>query len=388
MVQMYTSTVHYECCVRTVDVVRQDSPYYMDIMSDQKDSGISNMSVDEFYEELKQHPAFMTDYDLTKPLPEALEGLQAMKYQSDSCDDNALSYKQDGNKNFELGKYRWAIDSYTEGIKCRPTDQLLNAILYTNRAAANYRIGNFRSALNDCIEARKFKSNHLKAIARGAMCYVELKLFPEAIAWCDEALEISPTDEKMKNLRAEADKLLREQERSKRRELAAGRKKAHDQQQILSAVQERGIIFFGSEGSSTGASSCLFSLKSHHPSGAQVSLNSDGVLVWPVMLLYPEYSETDFIEAFSELSLFSEHLEAMFAAERPCWDVDGKYQPDHLQVFFESKDMHKLYEVDVNSTLLSALLHKRYVVHDGMPCFLVVVRDSPFARHFIALYDK
>ena len=344
------------------------------------------MSVDEFYDQLKQHPAFMTDYDSTKPLPEALEGLQAMKYQSDSCDDNALSYKEDGNKNFELRKYRWAIDSYTEGIKCKPTDQLLNAVLYTNRAAANYRIGNFRSALNDCIEARKFVSSHLKAIVRGAMCHVELKQFTEAIAWCDEALAMSPTDEKMKNLRTKADKLMREQEAAKRRELAAERKKMCEQQQIMAAVHERGIVLPQSEGSSAGTLSMLFS--SHHPSGAQVCLSSDGVLLWPVMLLYPEYSETDFIEAFSELSLFAEHFEVMFGAEKPAWDVDNKYKPSHLQVFFENKDSQKLYEVDINSTLLSALQHKQYVVHDGMPCFLVVVRNSPFAQHFIARYDK
>jgi hypothetical protein len=55
--------------------------------------------------------------------------------------ENALSYKEDGNKNFERGKYRWAIDNYTEGIKCKPTDRLLNAVLYTNRAAAHYHIG-------------------------------------------------------------------------------------------------------------------------------------------------------------------------------------------------------------------------------------------------------
>lgn len=352
-------------------------------MSMKKDSGIANMSVDEFYDELKQHPAFMTEYDSTKPLPAALEGLQAVKYESDNCDDNALSYKEDGNKNFELGKYRWAIDSYTEGIKCKPTDQLLSAVLYTNRAAAHYRIGNYRSALNDSIEARTYKSDHLKAIVRGALCYVELKLFTEAFAWCDEALQLSPTDEKMKNVRAKADKLMREQECSRRRELAAERRKGHEQQQILAAVQKRGIVLSG-----CGQPSDLFSLKSDHPSGAGVSLTSDGILVWPVMLLYPEYGETDFIEAFCETSLFSEHFGVMFGAERPAWDTDEKYQPDCLQVFFEDKERQLLHEVDASSTLLSALMHERYMVHDGLPCFFVVVRDSSFARYFVTAYDK
>jgi len=357
-------------------------------MSDNKESRIADMSVDEFYEELKQHPAFMTDVDSTKPLPEALEALQAMKYQSDSPDDNALSYKEDGNKNFELGKYRWAIDNYTEGIKCRPTGQLLNAVLYTNRAAANYRIGNYRSALNDCIEARKFESSHLKAIIRGAMCYVELKEFADAIAWCDQALQMSPTDEKMKNLRAKADKLIREEESGRRRELAAKRKKLRDQQQILVAVEERGIRLPQSEGSSTGDVSTLFSAKSHRPNDVHVSLSSAGVLQWPVMLLYPEFGESDFIEAFSELSTFAEHFEVMFGDEKPAWDVEGKYKPSHLQVLFENVEQQRLYEIDASSTLLSALQHKQYMVHDGMPCFLVIVRHSLFAKYFTARCDK
>ena len=56
----------------------------------------------------------------------------------------AESYKEDGNNNFKLKKYRWAIDSYTEGIKKKCSDRLLNAQLYTNRAAANYFIGELK----------------------------------------------------------------------------------------------------------------------------------------------------------------------------------------------------------------------------------------------------
>ncbi len=56
--------------------------------------------------------------------------------------ENAESFKDDGNHNFKFKKYRWAIDNYTAGIKQMSADKELNAILYTNRAAANFRIGN------------------------------------------------------------------------------------------------------------------------------------------------------------------------------------------------------------------------------------------------------
>ena len=42
------------------------------------------------------------------------------------------------------------------------------------------------------------------------------------------------------------------------------------------------------------------SLQGPHPSGEKVHIDSQGHLVWPVLLLYPEYGQTDFIAAFNE----------------------------------------------------------------------------------------
>ena len=33
---------------------------------------------------------------------------------------------------------------------------------------------------------------------------------------------------------------------------------------------------------------------------AKVQINEDGSLAWPVLFVYPEYKETDFIQAFHE----------------------------------------------------------------------------------------
>jgi hypothetical protein len=41
-------------------------------------------------------------------------------------------------------------------------------------------------------------------------------------------------------------------------------------------------------------------LEGPHPSGERVHLDGQGQLVWPVLLLYPEYGQTDFIAAFNE----------------------------------------------------------------------------------------
>lgn len=41
-------------------------------------------------------------------------------------------------------------------------------------------------------------------------------------------------------------------------------------------------------------------LQGPHPSGERVHIDSLGQLVWPVLLLYPEFGQTDFIAAFNE----------------------------------------------------------------------------------------
>lgn len=56
--------------------------------------------------------------------------------------DQARTYKDEGNDYFKEKDYKKAVISYTEGLKKKCTDPDLNAILYTNRAAAQYYLGN------------------------------------------------------------------------------------------------------------------------------------------------------------------------------------------------------------------------------------------------------
>ena len=43
-----------------------------------------------------------------------------------------------------------------------------------------------------------------------------------------------------------------------------------------------------------------FRLLGPHPHGSRVTLSADSSLTWPVLLLYPEYGQSDFIESFHE----------------------------------------------------------------------------------------
>ncbi|KAG1941014.1 tetratricopeptide repeat protein [Pimephales promelas] len=122
-------------------------------------------------------------------------------------EEQARSLKDEGNDYFKEKNYKKSVVSYTEGLKKNCMDLELNAILYTNRAAAHFYLGNMRSALNDATVAKKLKPDHIKAIIRGAQCSKELHNYNGALQWCDEGLKLVPTDKKLLELRATADKL-------------------------------------------------------------------------------------------------------------------------------------------------------------------------------------
>nr|XP_044995315.1 tetratricopeptide repeat protein 4 isoform X2 [Jaculus jaculus] len=245
--------------------------------------------------------------------------------------------------------------------------------------------GNFRSALSDVTAARKLKPCHLKAIIRGALCHLELKHFAEAVNWCDEGLQIDAKEKKLLEMRTKADRLQRVEQRDARKAMLKERREQSQHEALLKAVKARSIRLVSkaaSEDEDPTREVFLDGLSSENPCGARLSLDEQGRLSWPVLFLYPEYAQSDFISAFHEDSRFIDHLTAMFS-ETPSWDSEQKYHPDNLEVYFEDENSTELYYVSPKSTLLQALQHPRYSVKALMPAFLVCVGSSPFCKNYL-----
>ncbi|XP_066481713.1 tetratricopeptide repeat protein 4 [Tiliqua scincoides] len=299
----------------------------------------------------------------------------------------ATTYKNEGNDYFKEKDYKKAVISYTEGLKKKCSDQDLNAMLLTNRAAAQFYLGNCRSALNDAIAARKLKPDHLKAIVRGALCHLELKHFREALTWCEEGLKIDPTEKKLLETRIKADRLKRTEERDLRKAKLQEKKELSQKEALLKAIRDRNIklSLASSEDDSKIATDLgemsLEGFSSGNITGAKVSLDENGSLTWPVLFLYPEHGQTDFIAAFHEESRFIDHLMVMFE-ELPPWDIEKKYFPSELELYYEDEERAEIYQMDTQATLLEALQQRRYFVKTGTPTFLVLVKLSPFSKNY------
>ncbi|NXI35945.1 TTC4 protein, partial [Galbula dea] len=297
----------------------------------------------------------------------------------------------EGNEYFRERNYKKAVIAYTEGLKKKSEDPELNAVLHTNRGAAQFYLGNYRSALNDAIQAKKLKPTHLKAIIRGALCHMELKNFSEAIAWCEEGLQIDSKEKKLVEVRAKADKLKGRDPEGMLLEIRTDFCIPWQCRAVvcIDLLCERNIRLVlepsnEEEEISDGlAKICLDGFHSDNATGAKVHLDADGNLNWPVLFLYPEHEQTDFIAAFHENSRFIDHLMVMFA-ELPPWDLERKYLPSNLELYFEDEERAEMYKLSPEHTLLQMLQHKRYFVKAGTPTVLAFVKHSPFSKKYFS----
>eukprot|EP00731_Ephydatia_muelleri_P019025 Em0011g1065a len=235
----------------------------------------------------------------------ALAALQQLKYEDATPTNRANAYKEEGNYLFKQKKYKEATAAYSEAIRQKCEDPATNAILYCNRAAMEYHLGNYRSSLMDCKQARKFKPDHFKQLQ-----------------------EISPDDATLTDLRSTASKEKKRFERDQRKEQMSIKAKVAEEEGLLAAIKSRGITLAHTSGGGAGG----LSLEEPHPSGKRVHLDKDGALVWPVLFLYPEFGQTDLVEAFVENQLFEEHVDAMLGSERPPWDVKNQYTPSNVEM--------------------------------------------------------
>ncbi|KAH9323037.1 hypothetical protein KI387_017676, partial [Taxus chinensis] len=104
----------------------------------------------------------------------------------------AEKLKEQGNKSYNRGRYRAAIESYTEAITLYP-----NRIVYwTNRALCHKKLKDWKRVEDDCRKALELDKVSVKALYLLGLAMLESKQFVEAIRLLDKAMELSKVEKK------------------------------------------------------------------------------------------------------------------------------------------------------------------------------------------------
>ncbi|XP_035452240.1 DNA polymerase interacting tetratricopeptide repeat-containing, protein of 47 kDa [Spodoptera frugiperda] len=339
-------------------------------------------SEDTWEEEMDKHPFFMKSTPEDGALSPLAEGLAKLKYDPEENTplELAANYKEDGNFNFKHKNYRLAILGYTEGIKQRCNDAEINASLYNNRAASHWHLKNYRSALFDSEKALSFNANHTKARIRAAKAALEVTKYDTCIEHCQKLLEGESKDKEIVELLNTAKKKKQQQERDQRRKERKNEKDSEQKDQVIKAIIQRGIKISKCDDEDD------IDLSKLEPSlpGAQDAIVhiEDGVLRWPLLLLYPEFQMTDFIRGCPENVPLLNQLEQVFPAP---WDEENKYSCSKINVYFEGYDKMP-HVIDPSKNLGDLLVTKYYELKAGTPAFFILPRGSVVERRFLESY--
>jgi len=107
--------------------------------------------------------------------------------------EDALKFKEEGNKHFKENNFSLAIQSYTEGIRICPLSFPRDrSILYSNRAATKAKLDHKKDAIKDCSKAIELHDVYVKAILRRATLYQETEQLDEALKDFQRVLELDP----------------------------------------------------------------------------------------------------------------------------------------------------------------------------------------------------
>lgn len=134
------------------------------------------------------------------------------------------------------------------------------------------------------------------------------------------------------------------------------------------------------------------------PEIVDVSITEDvsGHLHFPVLILYPEFMVTDFIQDWEENISLKDQLAVIFAEQAP-WDHAHHYKPEFIEVYFEadqtlpldqkdtskSKSNKKYIKCSLESSLLQILQQKHHIVPQ-YPVLSIVSKKSNFRNSFLS----
>lgn len=207
----------------------------------------------------------------------------------------------------------------------------------------------------------------------GAISRLNTDKWADCIEYWKGCLKLEDTHEKCRELMALA---LKHQMREKKRmeEMALINKlEAEKMQQLYKEIQKYGIKI-GSK---------LHFLP--QDIGANLYIDDYNILHFPVIILYDEFMQCDFIQDFGMNTTFREQLEQVLSQPAP-WDPTHRNKIDNIDVFFETNitkpldenekivEGDKYVKVELDSLLLPVLQDERHVIPQ-YPIFIVVAKD-------------
>ncbi|KAH7390659.1 TPR repeat protein-like protein [Pyrenochaeta sp. MPI-SDFR-AT-0127] len=353
---------------------------------------IKSQSVDELLKEMNRMPLFMTSLDETDGEGGenvALEALKAMAYEGTRA-EIAENFRQQGNECARGKQWTDAKEFYDKaivalkGLQSKPDpdatgpdvieveldeeeeakkERVIEEACYVNRALCNLEKKNYRSCNLDCAATLRINPSNIKAFYRSGTACLALDKLPEATDACERGLTLDSNNAPLKALKAKivARKDYIASVEKTRREREA--KVASERATLKLALKSRNILTRASDQAPDLEDA---EIKLENP------LDPSSTVTYPVILLYPTHSQSDFIKAFSEKEKLDQHLDYIFPLP---WDEQHEYTVDNVEAYMETA-AGGLIKVGKKMSLGKVLGSGKPEVVDGLVRISVLPKDK------------
>ncbi|KAH7081618.1 tetratricopeptide repeat protein 4 [Paraphoma chrysanthemicola] len=363
---------------------------------------IKSQNVDQVLKDMNRLPLFMTNLDETDGEGGeniALEALKALAYEGTRA-EIAENFRQQGNECARAKQWTDAKEFYDKAIAAlkgpqnnpdpdaegpgvieveldeaeeAKKEKAIEEACYVNRALCNLEKKNYRSCILDCAQTLRLNPSNVKAFYRSGTACLALDKLAEAADACDRGLSIDPNNAPIKILQSKVAKrkeYIDSVERARREREA---KAASERATLQLALKSRNILTRKTDVQPDLEDA---EIKLENP------LDPSSTLTFPVIILYPAHSQSDFVKAFSEKEKLGEHLEYIFPLP---WDDQHEYTIDGVEAYMETS-AGGLIKVGKNLTLGKVLGSGKPEVVDGLATISVVPKER--AADWIAEFKK
>ena len=269
----------------------------------------------------REDPLFADEPDLFEGAGMEYDALRALMVE-DTPEEAAAAAKDRGNdevKKKTKAGYRSAVGHYTLGLDAKGGDGAVNAALHANRAHAHLQLENFGRALWDCERCLALQPGHVKALHRGATAALRLAPADRSMGRAKRAVEMAlegarlePDNPGFRSLLKKSEEVLLSMQAAR----AAEEDRRRWAERMDEAIKRRGLAV---------GPSAYDDIVPGGKDAAMAELDAkSGELHWPVLVLYPEFHESDYIQDVAETDTVAAHLDVLLAEGVPPEWGEGK----------------------------------------------------------------
>ncbi|CAL9731265.1 hsp70/Hsp90 co-chaperone Cns1p [Monosporozyma unispora] len=292
-------------------------------------SEFKDKTTDEVLAELNKMPFFMTQLDGSENVE--LEALKALAYEGEPY-EVAGNFKNQGNDLYKTKKYKDARALYTKGIDVKCDDAKINEALFSNRAACELELKNYRRCINDCKEALKLNPMNLKCYFRMGKAFLALDNLEEAQETVDFGLKIDETNVSLQNLAKNIIKRMDEIKANEEAKLKEKQDKENKKIMLESALTLRNVKSITTKEPAE--------LLRESQTKLEDPMDFESQMIYPAIVMYPTTDEFDFIGEVSELTTVQELIDLVMQRP-PKWfetEEHKNFSPKKLIAFMETEN--------------------------------------------------